>query len=312
MQKKCLSLAALAMGISVPAFAETVAYWRFETGPADTDVIHTLGAGEFEPTISDVSGNGNHLSVWMQGDYGGSRYRTDVPFSPVPQTGATNNFSVQNTGADPSMFTTSSVSMPSGVDVETMTPTAFTVEASWKPDQYPDGYYRTIVGRDAEDVVTGDFNASALYLQATPDNSMQIWFCDVAGNAHYTFTAPGFVQDESWYNVAGVSDGTTLSLYVNGSLAASTPIVSADPRLAVGVLNGGDWHAGEWSIGRGLWSGVHVDRAYGLIDEVRISNTALSPDQLLMNAVPEPAIGMVMLAGVLQAWLRRGRSPTRR
>jgi hypothetical protein len=80
--------------------AATVAYWRFETGPANTDVIHTIGDGQFDGTTPDVSGNGNHLSAWSQGGCCGYQYRADVPFSPVPQTGAANNFSVRNTAAD--------------------------------------------------------------------------------------------------------------------------------------------------------------------------------------------------------------------
>jgi hypothetical protein len=108
-----------------------------------------------------------------------------------------------------------------------------------------------------------------------------------------------------WYNLAGVSDGATLKLYVNNALVASTPIVSADPRLAVGTTSGGDWHAGEWSVGRGLFGGGHGDRAYGFIDEVRISNSALAADQLLM-AVPEPTgAALIVIAGNLLAIARR-------
>jgi hypothetical protein len=110
----------------------------------------------------------------------------------------------------------------------------------------------------------------------------------------------------TWYNLAGVSDGTTLQLYVNNALVASTPIVSTDPRLAIGTTSGGDWHAGEWSVGRGLFAGGHGDRAYGYIDEVRISNSALAPNQLLM-AVPEPATGALLLVAFLGLQLARGR-----
>ena len=88
-------------------------------------------------------------------------------------------------------------------------------------------------------------------------------------------------MNADWYHLVGVSDGTTLKMYVNNNLVASTPIVSADPRLAVGTTNGGDWHAGGWSVGRGLFNGGHGDRAYGFIDEVRISNSALDPDRVL-------------------------------
>ena len=61
-----LPLAALMIGSS-SAHAATVAYWRFETGPANTDVPHPGAAGVFNAIIPDDSGNGNSLSVWAQG-----------------------------------------------------------------------------------------------------------------------------------------------------------------------------------------------------------------------------------------------------
>ena len=171
-----------------------------------------------------------------------------------------------------------------------MMPSAFTVEASWKPEN---GGYRTVVGRDAQNVATSDGALAALYFQAQPDNSFAIKFTDAAGNFHQAVSPPDLIQgfdfgsdpdgvNGHWYNLAGVSDGTTLKLYVNNALVASTPIASADPRLAVGMTSGGDWHAGEWSVGRGLFNGGHGDRAYGYIDEVRISNAALSPKEFLV------------------------------
>jgi len=309
--RKTVILAVVALGLCTPAFASTAAYWRFETGPANSNVVHTLGAGQFEGTIPDVSGNGNNLSVWEQGGGAGYQYRSDVPFASVPLSGAANNFSVKNTGGGPAMFTTSSVAMPSGVDVETMTPTAFTVEASYKPEN---GGFRTIVGRDAQNVVTGNGSLAALYLQATPDNQFAIKFTDVAGNFHEAISPTGLVHgfnfgtdpdglQGTWYSLAGVSDGTTLSLYVNGALVASTAINSPNPALAVGTTSGGDWHAGEWSVGRGLFNGGHVDRAYGFIDEVRISNSALTPREFL--ALPEPSTAAIALAGLLGLQLRR-------
>lgn len=308
--RRLLRCVLLPLMLSASASAAPVAYWRFETGPANANVIHTVAPGQFEGTIPDVSGNGNQLSVWEQGGNAGYQYRTDVPYSPVPLTGAVNNFSVKNTGGGPAMFTDSAVSMPSGVNVETMTPSAFTVEASWKPEN---GGFRTAVGRDAQNVATSNGALAALYLQARPNNSIGVLFVDVAGNVHEAFSAPDFVHGfdfgtdpngltGTWYNLAAVSDGTTLSMYVNNVLVASTPIVSTDPRLAVGTTSGGDWHAGEWSVGRGLFNGGHVDRGYGFIDEVRISNSALNPSEFL--AVPEPATAAVALVGLLGLRLR--------
>src|SRR6476660_10567740 len=102
MKYKLLSIVTLAVfGASHTAFAVTVAQWRWETGPANTDVVHTLPDGQFEGTIPDVSGNGNSLSAWSQGGCCGYGYRTDVPFTTVPQTGAANIFSVKKTGGGP-------------------------------------------------------------------------------------------------------------------------------------------------------------------------------------------------------------------
>jgi Concanavalin A-like lectin/glucanases superfamily len=306
---------AVAIVATSVAQAETVAYWRFEDGPADTDVTHIAGADNtFSADILDVSGNGNHLSTWNTGGCCGYQYRGDVSGPVVSGTGASNNFSVKNTGGGPGMFTSSAGSMPTGVDIDTMTPSAFTVEASWKLEN---GGYRTLVGRDAQNVSTNTPAAAALYLQARPGNRIGIQFTDVAGNTHEAFTDEGAVQgfdfgadpnglNAPWYHLVGVSDGSTLKMYVNNTLVASSPIVSADPSLAVGTTSSGDWHAGGWSVGRGLFNGGHGDRAYGFIDEVRISNHALHPSEFLHAVVPEPTSAALLALGAIVA-LTRGR-----
>lgn len=271
------------------ASAATVAQWRFEDGVAGTDVPHTGAGGVFDGVITDVSGNGNNLSAWLQGGGSGYSYQADVPYTMTPLNGAPNTLSVRNTGGSPGMFTNRVGAPASATNIETITPTAFTVEVSYKPEN---GGYRTVVGRDAQNVVTGTGALAALYLQVRPNNSVGIGFADLAGNFHEAYSAPGVIKGfdfptdnqgltGTWYNLVGVSDGTNLKMYVNNLLVATTPIVSANPGLAVGTTNGGDWHAGGWSVGRGLFGGGHGDRAYGFIDEVRISDAALNPTQFL-------------------------------
>ena len=111
-------LLAIVSGVAVKA--DTVAYWRFEEGPALANVPHTLAPGAFEGTIPDVSGQGNTLSVWEAGGGAGYTYRADVPSATIPLTGVANNFSVKNTGGGPAMFTGSAVSNPSGINAETI------------------------------------------------------------------------------------------------------------------------------------------------------------------------------------------------
>jgi hypothetical protein len=286
-----------------------VAYWRFEIGPAFTDVLHAGADGALSGTTPDVSGNGNSLSAWTQGGYAGFAYRNNRPFNLVPQTGNTNRFSIKNTGAYPAMFTKASASLPAGIKADTMTPAQFTVEASYKPEA--NGGYRTIVGRDARNVSTGNGDLAAFYLQVRPDDSVGVTFTDVSGYTHSAYSPPGWIYgftwssdpegtnaNSTWYNLAAVSDGDTLKVHVNNQLVAWTDLTasgSPNRALAVGTTSESGFTAGAWSVGRGLYGGGHTDRAYGFIDEVRICNSALMPSQFL--AAPRAQLSLASLPG---------------
>ena len=302
-------VAAILVGIVTvsSAGAATVAYWRFENGPANANVPHTGVDGVFHGSTPDISGNGNSLSAWSQGGYAGYAYRTDVPFGTVPQDRSTNRFSVKNTGAYPALFTSAAGSPPTGINVQTMTPAQFTVEASYKPEA--SGGHRTVVGRDAQNVASANGSLAALYLQVRPDDSVGIAFTDVSGYTHSAYSPPGWLYGFNfgsnpeglgapWYHLAAVSDGSTLKMYVNNVLVASTSMTasgSPNRSLAKGTVSGADWTSGAWSVGRGLYAGGHTDRAYGFIDEVRISNAALAPGEFL--AAPRPGIANANVAG---------------
>ncbi len=295
---------------SLGSSEHTAAYWRFETGPADSVVLRPEGVSgyTYSQDVDDVSGNGNHLSVWTQGDWAGFAYRADVPVTPIPLTRSPNAYSVQNTGQYPGMFTMSSQSNPAGKDIEALAFEQFTIEAFFKPEN---GGYRTIVGRDAMEVASENPALAALYFQIEPDNAMAIKFVDAAGYFHTAQSAAGLIQgfnwDEdptgltgTWYYAAAVSDGATLSLYLANITDAQplqwvaqthlTASGSPNTALAKGTASGTDWHAGGWSVGRGLYDGRHTDRAYGFIDEVRISDAALGVDELLLSGSSAPLI----------------------
>lgn len=273
------------------AWAGTVAHWRFEEGPADANVLKGgLADGVFYPGVADSSGNGNALSAWSEGGCCGYAYRTNVAAAALAQTGAANNFSVSNTGGGPGLFT------QTGAAIQTISPAAFTVEASFMPET---GGYRTIVGRDSRGSVPADQALAALYLQLLPDHAIAIKFADVSGYWHEAVSAPGVIQGYTfpdsasghWYHVAAVSDGFTLSLYLNDVgagtgyqlVAQTNMLLSGSPNraLTAGTGDGGDWDPGNWTVGRGLHNGNHVDRCYGFIDEVRISDSALAPSEFL-------------------------------
>lgn len=320
--KLALAAVAAVSMMASSADADTLAYWRFEDGTAGTDIVHNGDVGFYGADIADVSGNNNDLSVWETGGGAGYGYRDEVPFAVVPQTGAANNLSVRNTGGGPAMYSVGrdGVSSNPGAILNTAAFAEFTVEASWKPEA---GGFRTLVGRDARDVADQDGALSALYLQGLPEGALAIKFADVDGFWHQAVAPEGTIQgfdfgtDPSgstgtWYNIAAVSDGETLSLYLDGVVVASTDLTasgSTNTALTAGadVNAGDDWIAGGWSVGRGLFNGGHADRAYGFIDEVRISNSALASNQLLSNVVPEPTTATLFGLGALGLLGRRRR-----
>ncbi len=294
----CLfGMLAIQLMLQVSLEAGTVAYWRFEDGVDYTNLEHTADNGVYGADVADVSNNGNDLSVWQTGDGGGYGYRANVATENIPYTGQANTLSVKNTGGGPAMWCATQA-------MQTMTPSEFTIEVTTKLET---GGWKTIIGRDSIGTATTNSDLAALYLQVTPGNGYAIKFCDVSGYWHDATSADGlhagfdYGSDPDgnlapWTTLAAVSDGSTLSLYMlqhgrdNGyTLIAQTDLLvggSPDTRLTAGAGDGGDWDAGSWTVGRGLYGGGHEDRAYGYVDEVRISDTALAPTEFLYG--PDP------------------------
>jgi GH43 family beta-xylosidase len=277
------------------------AYWRFEGETDRVFVEHTASDGAYAADIPDYSGNDNDLSVWQTGGNSGYIYRDDVAFDTVPNTRDENLFSVKNSGTAPSMWC-------SAADLKTIEPAQWTVEVTCKMEN---NGYKTIIGRDSYGTCEADPSLGALYLQVVGNNALAIKYCDVSGYWHDAISDEGvfvgfdYATDPDgllgkWYSIAAVSDGLYLSLYIKEAgagtgyelIARSNLIYSGSPdtALTAGAGDGIDWDAGDWTVGRGIYNGNHADRAYGFIDEVRISDVALSPVEFLGNLVPKESV----------------------
>jgi hypothetical protein len=148
-----------------------------------------------------------------------------------------------------------------------------------------------------------------VYFQVVPGNAVAFKFTDEAGYWHELISDPGAVTTGQWYNMVGVSDGSTMSLYVDNELIEQVDLTlsgSTNTALALGSASGGDWQSGTWSLGRGLYNGGHVDRWFGYIDEVRISDNGLNPSDFLH--VPEPGTMVILGLGSLAALRKRRKS----
>jgi hypothetical protein len=306
----------------------TVAYWRFEgdgkTTPAAgtfmTDTADRTGVFSIRGSFAiDSSGNGNTLYTW-NANFTGHQYHASVPAEVVPQTGAANSRSIRNYGAFPCSFTWSRESKLTGVDLETISPPEWTIEASINRTRAVD--LSTFVGRDGMEVATGPLFVNGeqttepgatgwapLYFQSFPLGGtphLTIQFTDMAGYTHRLIDREP-MEMSKWYNVAAVSDGKTLSLYKDSGdgyvLVNSTSLAATEsPDTRMGYDTRGASTASDkqwsWTVGRGRVGFVrsqgdgHDQRWMGYIDEVRISTAALKPSEFLFspkdNETPSP------------------------
>jgi hypothetical protein len=268
-----------------PVAPGTVAYWNFEEGNANTHVPYArTSANLYEGSLIDQSGNANHLSVWAAGWHW---YRPLVPAASTPQSGAANTRSIQNVHAFPAISAT-------GTSLTNWSPQAWTIEAAIRPDDATSGF-QTFIGRDSQGAFAGEPALAALYFAIAPNGALRFVFTDAAGNNWQLNSAANTMQDGKWHAVAATSDGDTLSLHgknlTNGdasySLLGTLDISSStNPAISTGTGDGGDWDAGVFTVARGLYNGVHTDRFFGHLDDIRLSDAALAPEAFLYSEPP--------------------------
>ncbi len=279
------------VAVAGAARAVEVAYFRFEEGAADAQFQGPTSPGGPGSGIAvDSAGGDDGMRTWA--DYSTPVYRTDVPASVIPRTGAPNTLSLQ--------FALPEDLFSEGAPINSRLFSQFTIEASVKFNNL-DGW-QTFVGKDGFSIPGSPRpDLSSLYFQLSDsDDSNQdkvaIKVHDANGNFVEVFTQQTVVADR-WYNFAAIMDGTTLALYreENGSYLLE------DSQPFNGPMALQDR---TWSIGRGMYVNNPTDWINGFVDEVRISDSALATSDLLF-AVPEP--GSLPLFGLAGLALRRRR-----
>jgi hypothetical protein len=116
-------------------------------------------------------------------------------------------------------------------------------------------------------------------------------------NSDIHFLASGQTTvPNQWYHVAVTLNATDANLYVAGE---NGPYQLRDHVAGDFVGPSGNVLVAEplgWSVGRGMFNNNVADWADAHIDELRISDTVLTPNQFLFLAVPEPSsIGLILL-----------------
>jgi hypothetical protein len=131
--------------------------------------------------------------------------------------------------------------------------------------------------------------------------STGIWRLQIASGVNALTscsTANGTVALNTWTHIAGVYDGVagTMKLYING-VEATTTLSAAVPAFMSNPVN----------VGVGIGSrndGSGITRWNGMLDEVRIYDQALTPNEI-MALVPEPSTLALGLALAAMVGLRR-------
>ena len=285
--KRTIALLAL-LGMVGSAGAATVAHWSFEEGATGTG--DTGGhAGDWDNHYQDISGNGNHMSTW---DLGGTTdhhpaYTATVPYNPVPQTGAANNLALDFAGGPKDIGTFGA--WTGAKSVETNMFTHWTVEATFKLNSLG---FQVLVGKDGK---RGDLGGSGgagpeapFWLKLLDFNKhLEVLAVDDNDVFHTAATlAP--IQSNQWYSVAARFDGTAIDLWLKGPGDTEYVFQNASDFFGpdvggVGCSLGGftNMNGGAWSIGRGAWDTNAVDFVDGIIDEVRISDVVLAPNEFI-------------------------------
>jgi xylan 1,4-beta-xylosidase len=252
-----------------------LARWDFNDaslGAADgVAVPDSDGRSVWRVAALDTTGNGNHLTTWEHPWAGFNWSNNSVQ----------GNLSIKGQGCCVAAFTWSANSMPTGSNIETFTGAAFTVEAL--ATIADNGAFRTVVGRDARNLSTGNGDLAALYLGLINDNRAVFRYTDVNGSTvEVLSTATYTASDSVFHHFVGTTNGSTVSLYVDGVLEGQLT-GQTQAGLGIGTTSAGDWQAGGFTVGRGLYAGGHGDRWNGYIDAVAISSVMLAPASFLLD-----------------------------
>jgi hypothetical protein len=271
-------------------------YWRFEEGPHNSSVNAAIA----DPVQDSI--NQNHLDAFSAAaapTYTNLAAPTDL------KSGLTNNFAldfIRSPGANDDLFTLfedgdHGKGLAKNINNGIIAPgQGFTVEAAFNTTNVGD--FQAIIAKEGqpglgkglgfiENLPT--FAIKARRLDGNPedfrDGRVQVEMWDGAGNL-IDVVSDEPISTDQWYYVAVVNDGANLSMYLdsndgNGYVLQGTPVPVAGGALYQGEDPENPSWDNSWVVGRAQFGGNPGDFFDGRIDEVRITNSALSPSQFL-------------------------------
>jgi RHS repeat-associated protein len=118
--------------------------------------------------------------------------------------------------------------------------------------------------------VVCNFESSGWGIEISPDYDKWEWLLHINGS-YRTVRSDAVVIPGEWYHIVGIYDGSEVSLFINGVKQTATISVTGSIKESpVAVTIGANPEAG----------GSFIRNFKGVIDEVAVYNTALSPEEI--------------------------------
>jgi hypothetical protein len=272
------------------ATAATAAYWRHEE---NVPVGSIVPGGD--DTVLDSSGNGNHMRTFASGvaPFTAATYSSIV--SPLPLRSGLPNTKSLDFGPSPTIGTEDGGGLnddnyTNNKPIQTQLFTAMTVELAF--NMHSIGGFQAVFGKDGKPLgdapgepdspvppfkimVRGDS-----YPDGVPNQIFVEWI-DGNGTIRQLATRETTAAN-TWYHIAVTRTATDAQLWLAGETGDYTLKDSLTGQNFAGPS--GEVEIFEplgYSIGRGMFNNGVTDWASAIIDEVRISDVALTKDQFL-------------------------------
>ena len=226
-----------------------VGYWPMDESTTDWD-----GTGD---RVNDYSGNGLNGTV-----AGGAHATTTAKYGNAGEFDGTGDY----------------VDCGNGSSLN-LTQSDHTIESWIRPGSNNTDVINVIVGMREDSGV--DLAAYGMYLNASSQLYLNVIYDYVTGNTAYLKYNTALTSDQ-WYHIAGVRVGNNPAdwkLYINGTEVTDTSY--GNPLTAVTVSNSANFRIG----GRGL-AAYSFD---GLIDDLKVYNTARTADQIMADYLQGPS-----------------------
>jgi hypothetical protein len=281
----------------VVAQAAPVAYWRHEEGAPGALIP------DGPNTVLDSTGNANHMQTFASANapFTAATYTSLV--SPLPLRSGLANTRALDFGPGGDDGANNDDNFTDNKPIQTQLFNALTVELAFNMDSVGPGQFQALVGKDGKPLAASPVPPFKVLVRGDdfPDaipNQLFVEWIDGDGDIHFVDSART-VSTGAWNHVAFVLTPSTAELWVAGRDTPYTLLdsISGDFAGAAGeVLNNVPT---SWTVGRGMFNGNVADWSNAIIDEVRVSDTALSPGEFLFRAIPEPTSDVLGLLAAL-------------